>query len=139
LIGLIILVIVSCADNPLVISLFAISGVWIAILLPLGRLVSNKITSRIDDLIISSLELSEGNTNIQIEVSDKEGEVSTLNYNLEIFREKIEKAPVLAKKTGNGNLENEFNKSGDNDESGSALLSMRDQLKRVAEEDKQRT
>ena len=107
MIGLIILVVISCDviiafqedrsfGNPLSISLCVISGVWIVILLRLGTLISNKIISRIDGLMISSVELSEGNTNIQIEVTDKEDKVSSLNYNLEIVRDKIEKAAVFA-------------------------------------------
>ena len=88
--------------------------------------------------MISSVELSEGNTNIQIEVSDKEDKVSILNYNLEIVRNKIEKAAVFVTVTGDDNLKNEFDKSGDIDELGIALLSMTDQLKILAEEEKQR-
>lgn len=125
-------------SNPLVISLTIISILWIAILILSGTFLMNKFLTPIQELIVSSAELAEGNTEIIIPLSDDDDELSILNYNLELIRENIDNAAHFATETGKGQLDIEYDKSGENDQLGSALLDMREQLKQVAKEDKER-
>lgn len=150
LVGLIVLVLVSCTiiillqednsfDNPIVLAASIIGVLWILLLLPAGFFFSKTINSKLENLILASLELSEGNTKIDIELSDKNDEFSILNDNLELIRDNIEQAAIFASETGNGNLNQEFQKAGENDLLGSALISMKDKLKEVALEENNRS
>lgn len=115
------------------IQILAIIGLaFVAYFLVVKRIINpiQKIVARVGDL-------SQGET-IRIMKHKSQDEIGTLIQNINTLSESFEQVSTFATEIGKGNLDSPFRPRSERDALGKALMSMRESLKKVAENDRQR-
>ncbi len=100
-------------------------------------LVVKRIINPIQKIVVRVGDLAQGET-IRVMKHKSQDEIGTLIQNINLLSESIHQVSTFADEIGKGNLDSPFRPRSDRDLLGTALMSMRKNLKKVAENDRQR-
>ncbi|NMM47016.1 GAF domain-containing protein [Marinigracilibium pacificum] len=101
--------------------------------------VANSITRPVNQLRDVINKLGKGEIPETNSVNQSNDEIGDMAYAVENLAEGLKETSYFAEKIGNGNYDAEFTPLSENDTLGNALIEMRDNLNRVAQEDKKRS
>jgi methyl-accepting chemotaxis protein len=118
-------------------KMILISGTLLILSLAIILYIVQKQIKPLDSMVRITKNVAEGDLSYQ-EIKVSNDEIGQMSKALAVLMEGLRKTTAFANQIGKGNLEAEFTALGEKDVLGNALISMRDNLKNVAEEDKKR-